>query len=135
MLVIDDEVDIRDAMLALLHSYLVEAAAVSDEAEAAAALAQAAGQGRPYRALLCDYRLARGVDGLDAGQRLQRQFGPDLSLLLITGETAPERLRRVRASGVTVLFKPVSAHALMQALADLPHSAVPAPALASALAG
>jgi hypothetical protein len=38
--------------------------------------------------------------------------------LLITGETAPQRLQQVRDAKVTVLFKPVGASALMQALAD-----------------
>ena len=106
------------AMLALLHSYAVDATAVGDEAHAEAALAQAAGQGRPFEALVCDYRLAGGADGLDAGRRLQRRFGPALPLLLITGETAPERLQRVRDSKVAVLFKPVIAGALMRALVD-----------------
>lgn len=135
VLVLDDEADIREAMRALLHSYAVEVEAVGSEAEAALALAQAGARGQPYQALLCDYRLANGADGLDAGQRLQQRFGPALPLLLITGETAPERLQRVRASKVTVLFKPVSARALMQALADLPQSSVPEPPSVAAASG
>ena len=91
---------------------------LGDEAQAEAVLAEASHQGRPYQALLCDFRLAGGADGLDAGRRLQSRHGPGLALLLITGETAPERLQKVRDSKVTVLFKPVSAGALMQALAD-----------------
>ena len=118
VLIVDDEIDIREAMLVLLRSCSITATAVGDEAQAQAALAQAVAAGRPYEALLCDYRLANGANGLDAGQRLQRRFGPALSLLLITGETAPERLQRVRDSKVPVLFKPVAANTLMQALAD-----------------
>ena len=118
VLVLDDEIQIQDAMLALLRAYAVEALAVGDEAQAEAVLAEASHQGRPYQALLCDFRLAGGADGLDAGRRLQSRHGPGLALLLITGETAPERLQKVRDSKVTVLFKPVSAGALMQALAD-----------------
>lgn len=119
VLVIDDEIYIRAAMLSLLQSYGVDAEAVSDEAEADAALVRAAEQGLPYRALLCDYRLANGVDGLEVGQRLQMRFGPALALLLITGETAPDRLQQLRLSKVAVLFKPVGGRTLMQALADL----------------
>ena len=37
----------------------------------------------------------------------------------MTGETAPDRLQRVADSGLPVLFKPVSAEVLLQALADL----------------
>ncbi len=39
--------------------------------------------------------------------------------MLVTGETSPERLQHVRASGVPVLFKPVNAAALLHALADV----------------
>ena len=127
VLVIDDEIDIREAMLALLRSYAVEAEAVDGEAQAQAELARADGAGRPYDALLCDLRLANGADGLDAGQRLQQPYGTALPLLLITGETAPERLQQVRDSKVPVLFKPVVAAALMQALADLPDLDSPPP--------
>jgi CheY-like chemotaxis protein len=52
------------------------------------------------------------------GQRLQRRFGLAAPLVLVTGETAPERLQRVRASGVPVLFKPVSAATLLRMLGD-----------------
>jgi signal transduction histidine kinase len=118
VLILDDETNVQDAMLALLRSYSVDADAVRDELQAGKALAEAVEQGRPYEALLCDYRLAGGADGLDAGLRLQGRYGPALRLLLVTGETAPERLQRVRDSKVAVLFKPVGAATLMQALAD-----------------
>ena len=39
--------------------------------------------------------------------------------MLVTGETAPERLQRVRASGVPVLFKPVVEESLLRAMAAL----------------
>jgi hypothetical protein len=39
--------------------------------------------------------------------------------LLITGETSPDRLLRVRESGVPVLFKPVVADSLLLAMAEL----------------
>jgi signal transduction histidine kinase len=118
VLVLDDEEHIREAMLALLKVYSVDACAVGDETQAESALAEAAAQGRPFEALLCDFRLAGGADGLDAGRRLQRRYGESLPLLLITGETSPQRLQQVRDAKVTVLFKPVGASALMQALAD-----------------
>ena len=118
VLIIDDEIDIRDAIVALLRVYGVHATAVADEAEAALALTQAATNGQPYEALLCDFRLARGADGLDAGMRLQNQFGPNLALLLITGETAPDKLQRIHDLNIPVIFKPASATTLLQALAE-----------------
>ena len=93
---------------------------MAGEAEAWAVLEQAAQDGSPVEALLCDVRLADGADGLAAAQRLGARFGPGLPVLLITGETAPQRLQQVHACGLRVLFKPVAADALLQALAALP---------------
>jgi CheY-like chemotaxis protein len=56
---------------------------------------------------LCDYRLADGGRRLDAGLRLRQRSGMRIPLLPIIGETAPDRPRRIRQSGVAVLSKPV----------------------------
>ena len=118
VLLLDDEQEIREAMTGLLRSHAVEAQAVGDEASAARALAQARGEGRPFELLLCDYRLADGADGLDAGLRLSRAGDGATPLLLITGETSPDRLLRVRESRVPVLFKPVVANRLLEAMSE-----------------
>jgi CheY-like chemotaxis protein len=119
VLLVDDEAEIREAMSELLRSWSIEVQAVADEAEAEQALARAEVQAQPFDLLMCDYRLAGGNDGLDAGLRLRQRFGTGMPLLLITGETAPERLQRVRASGVAVLFKPVDAGKLFRTLSEL----------------
>ncbi|QCB47835.1 hybrid sensor histidine kinase/response regulator [Hydrogenophaga sp. PAMC20947] len=119
VLLLDDEVDIGDAMAALLSSHGVQLQVVTDEAAAEHAFGQAAQEGRPFAALICDYRLAEGADGLEAAHRLRAAFNPDLPFLLMTGETSPQRLQRVRDTGVTVLFKPVVAQVLLQTLAKL----------------
>lgn len=114
VLLVDDEADIGEAMASLLASHGVALRVARNEAQAQAALAL-----HPVQVLVCDYRLADGVDGLAVGLRLRQRFGPQLPLLMVTGETAPERLQRVADSGLPVLFKPVSAEVLLQALADL----------------
>ncbi|MBD9665661.1 hybrid sensor histidine kinase/response regulator [Variovorax sp. VRV01] len=119
ILLIDDEAEIRVAMTELLSAYSVDVLAVADEAQAAEALASPDAKLHPFAMLLCDYRLAGGEDGLEAGLRLRERFSLEIPLLLITGETSPERLQRARASGMPMLFKPVSAAMLLQAMADL----------------
>jgi CheY-like chemotaxis protein len=119
ILLLDDEVDVGDAMTALLASHGVELQVVTDAAGAEQAFMQAAQRARPFEALVCDYRLAKGADGLEVAHRLRARFKPDLPFLLVTGETSPQRLHRVRDSGVPVLFKPVVAEALVQTLARL----------------
>jgi len=119
VLLIDDEVDIADAVAALLGSSGVALKVVRDEAQATAAFMRAVEQRAPFEVLICDYRLAGGADGLDVGLRLRQRFDPLLPLLLVTGETAPERLQRVRNSGVPVLFKPTPAEQLLATLISL----------------
>jgi CheY-like chemotaxis protein len=92
---------------------------VASETEAVEMLGRPDAQERPFALLMCDYRLSNGDNGLDVGLRLQRRFGLQAPLMLVTGETSPERLQHVRASGVPVLFKPVNAAALLRALADV----------------
>ncbi|MBU7574039.1 MAG: hybrid sensor histidine kinase/response regulator [Hydrogenophaga sp.] len=119
VLLVDDEADITDALSAFLQTWGVASETARDEDGAALALQAAAARQEPFDALLCDYRLAEGADGLAASQRLRARFGQALPVLLITGETAPDRLQRVRDSGVPVLFKPVDPERLLQALALL----------------
>jgi signal transduction histidine kinase len=119
VLMIDDETDIGHAVSALLEAHGSQLQVVRDETAAAAAFIHASQQGQPFQAMLCDYRLADGADGLAAAQRLRTRFHPHLPLLLVTGETAPERLQQLRNSGVPVLFKPVPANILLQALVEL----------------
>jgi signal transduction histidine kinase len=134
VLLIDDEADIAQATGALLAGWGVSLTAVGGEAEAHEALARATTTGPGFDALLCDFRLADGADGLLAAQRLRARHAPGLPLLLITGETSPERLQRVRDAGVPVLYKPVDPERLRRALGELiaPDAAWPGMALPSA---
>jgi CheY-like chemotaxis protein len=128
ILLIDDEAEIREAMTGLLHTHGITVETVCNEAEAIDALAHPGTQAQPFALLLCDYRLSNGDNGLDVGLRLQRRFGLEAPLILVTGETAPERLQRVRDSGVPVLFKPVNAATLLRTLAEVMPQALLAPA-------
>jgi len=122
VLLIDDEAEIGVAVAALLGSCGVAVTVVQDAAGANAAFEQAATNGVPFDCLICDYRLAEGTDGLQVALSLRARFDPDLPVLLVTGETAPERLQRVRDSGVAVLFKPVPGGTLLTALTAIKHT-------------
>ena len=119
ILLLDDESAICQAIEALLGLHGLQVTAVQTEQAAAQALACAAASHTPYQALICDLRLAEGADGLAAARRLQTQSATPLPLLIITGETAPEKLHHVRQSQVAVLYKPVCAEALLSALGRL----------------
>ena len=51
--------------------------------------------------------------------RVREVFGRDIPTLLITGETAPARLRDAHAAGFVILNKPVSPGKLRAAVANL----------------
>ncbi len=119
VLVLDDETDVGLAVAALLSSHGVRVELTQNEQQAHAALTVFQAQQMPFDALLCDFRLGAGIDGLEVVQRLQQASDSPLPVLLVTGETSPLRLQRVREAGVAVLFKPVEAEALLQALITL----------------
>ena len=115
VLVLDDEKDILHAISSLLLQHGIEATCVSTPEQARAAL-QAQDAANPHEVLLCDVRLANGEDGLAFAADLVVRMPLPPQVILITGETAANKLQRLRESGFEVLFKPVSAHLLLDAL-------------------
>jgi CheY-like chemotaxis protein len=85
---------------------------VADSIEEAQALARA----HPPGLVISDYRLRELRTGAEAIAALRAEFGEKLPALLITGDTAPQRLREARATGVPLLHKPVSPNQLYHGL-------------------
>ncbi|MGH6646713.1 ATP-binding protein [Aquabacterium sp.] len=110
MLVIDDETEVRAAMKALLTSRgcRVTLAACTDEAIRLAAE-------DPPDIALVDFRLRAEENGIKAIRKL-RQQQPGLPALLVSGDTAPDRLREAQEEGLLLLHKPVSAENLLHAI-------------------
>lgn len=116
VLVLDDEDDILAAVTSLLGSYGVEVLAAST-CDQALSILQSQGPGRRVEAFLCDLRLGGGVSGLEFAQALRPSHGIEVPTILVTGETGPEALQRVRQSGFPAIFKPVTANRLLEVLA------------------
>ncbi|MFT3811865.1 MAG: ATP-binding protein [Acidovorax sp.] len=112
LLVIDDEEQVRQGMQIVLEGLGCEVVTARDRATAHAA----ADRHRPD-VVLADFRL-RGQDtGIAVIKELRRRW-PGLPALLVSGDTAPERLREADADGLHLLHKPVQPHALIQAIRD-----------------
>ncbi len=62
----------------------------------------------PPDLILCDYRLRDGENGIGAIKRLQSQYAERVPAVLITGDTAADRLQEARESGLILLHKPVA---------------------------
>lgn len=112
VLVVDDEADSRAATATLLAVHGCRVSAAGDLAQAQRLL-----QGEDVDAVIADFRLPGERSGLDFLVAL-RAAAPRLRLLLVTGETAPQRIAMIQASGLPCLFKPVQAALLLQALAE-----------------
>ncbi len=119
VLLLDDELIVARGLQALMGTWGVELLCAVDEASARTVLQQAAQEQRPVELILCDMRLGHGVNGLDVARRLLSTTEPAPPLVMITGETAPQRLRELEDSGLPVLFKPVDPQQLRSTLADL----------------
>ncbi|SFC45813.1 Signal transduction histidine kinase [Polaromonas sp. OV174] len=113
-LVIDDDETVRTAMLHLLRDW-------GCECEAAESIEQAlvlATQQAPDL-VISDYRLREKRTGIEAIAALRALLGNDLPALLITGDTAPDRLREAKASGIALLHKPITPSHLYRALVTI----------------
>ena len=114
LLVVDDDEIVREGMLHLLRDW-------GCECEAAESIEEALTMARlnPPDVVISDYRLREQRTGVEAIAALRALLGAELPALLITGDTAPERLREAQASGVPLLHKPVSPGKLYRKLVEL----------------
>ncbi|MBA5637763.1 hybrid sensor histidine kinase/response regulator [Duganella sp. LX20W] len=111
VLVIDDDAIVRASMQQLLAGWGCDCR-VADGIEPALMLARA---WQPDM-IISDYRLREQRTGAEAIAMLRAQAGAATPALLITGDTAPARLREARASGVPLLHKPTSPEQLYHAM-------------------
>ena len=114
ILVIDDDEAVRAAMLHLLRNWGCECEAV-ESIEEALAMARA----HPPDVIVSDYRLREQRTGAEAIAAVRALLENTLPALLITGDTAPERLREAQASGIPLLHKPVSPSQLYRGLMEV----------------
>ena len=102
---IDDEAAVREGMDALLRQwgYIVTTAGSLEEA-----LRRLEHTVSAPDLIIADYRLRAGATGADAIRSVQAQYGKHTPGILITGDTAPDRILEARASGYELLHKPVA---------------------------
>jgi CheY-like chemotaxis protein/anti-sigma regulatory factor (Ser/Thr protein kinase) len=118
VLVIDDERSVRMGMRVLLEELdcrCVEAGSIAEATE----------QARTARpdVVLADLRLRNGENGIQAIAAIVDVIGPTPALL-ISGDTAPDRLQEANRAGIKLLHKPVPLPLLQAELAALLDSRV-----------
>ena len=116
VLLVDDEPDVRTSLCTYLRQigWTAKGVASGDEAE------QAIAEGFRADVLVVDFRL-RDETGRDVIERL-RERNQVLPVVIVTGDTSPQRLRELAGLAAGVLHKPIDgerlARALVEAVAD-----------------
>ena len=115
VLVVDDETLVREGMRDLLASWGADV----DAADGLVAARRCAvdRQGRSWDLCLCDLRLRDGEDGVETARQLRADH-PAMPIVLVTGDTAPQRIEQATASGLPLLHKPVAAGELAKVIRD-----------------
>ncbi len=120
VLVVDDDAEVREAMVAMLDElgYQVDEARSADDA-----LARLADRRQPaIDILLSDVVMPGRLDGVGLAEEVQRLY-PTIPIVLATGYTT----RLAAASAFRVLAKPFSHQALAETLAEILDSNTPEP--------
>ncbi|MBY6265776.1 hybrid sensor histidine kinase/response regulator [Azospirillum sp. 412522] len=129
ILVVEDDPIQRDAVRLLLESWDYRVM-VADEGESALALfggdkggmppQDGAAPARPVPDLIVsDFRLPGRLTGVQTVATVGERLGRPVPGLILTGDTAPERIREAVATGCRLLHKPVSPEALRHAIAAI----------------
>lgn len=115
IMLIDDEPMGLKGMSLLLQTWGYDVLAAESEEQALEALNRG---GQKPNAILADYRLREGHTGTEAIQHIRARFDTPIPSIIITGDTAPERLREVEDTGLPILHKPVRPPALREVLRE-----------------
>ncbi len=104
VLVLEDDAGSRIALTEVLHSWGCEVIAAASLQEA---LEQWPGHALPD-ALVVDWHLPNGVEGLAAVETLRSAIGCAVPALLVTAEATPDLQARAAAAGLPLLSKPIA---------------------------
>ena len=102
--IVDDERAVVEGMRQLMQQWGFKVISGASAEEVISALADCP---QHPDILICDYRLRAGETGVNAIRSLQSAVGREVPAIIISGDTAPERLREADASGFHLLHKPV----------------------------
>lgn len=116
ILVLDDESTIQLGMKTLLESWGYSVITASNCEEM---LEKIATHPEVPRLIICDYRLREHETGTEVIERLRSEYNDEIPGMLVTGDTAPDRLKEAQDSGFLLLHKPVPNSRLRAAITHL----------------
>ena len=113
ILVVEDDPVQRAGVQMLLEGW---GHAVITAADGAAAVERVRGARRPPDVIVTDFRLPGPMTGVDVVTKVGAVLGRPVPGIILTGDTAPERIREAVATGCRLLHKPFSPDLLRDAL-------------------
>ncbi len=117
VLVMDDQEMIRDAAAAIIQDLGFDVVCVADGRAAISAYQQAAGEGRPFCAVIMDLTVSGGMGGHEALRELLR-FDPTVKAIVSSGYHDDPIMAKFRQHGFQdVIIKPYNQAELSSALA------------------
>jgi hypothetical protein len=69
--------------------------------------------------IISDYRLRGGENGVDAAEAVLALLGMKLPVMIVTGDTAPARLKEATSHGYRLQHKPVVPSDFRRAVAQM----------------
>ncbi|VAW53935.1 Sensory box histidine kinase/response regulator [hydrothermal vent metagenome] len=126
VLVVDDEAEIRESLAELLRGWHCDVVVAASGAEALQALQKHNGSPEINRPdiILADYRLRDDETGAEVVAKINAMYFEQgvvqaIPAVIITGDTAPDRIKEAERSGYKILHKPVPPSALKLLLAEI----------------
>ncbi|HKT72336.1 MAG TPA: hybrid sensor histidine kinase/response regulator [Steroidobacteraceae bacterium] len=116
ILIVDDESAVRESMAALLSRWRCEVVVAGSGPEMVEKLVNVR---RQPDLIVSDFSLRDNETGVQVVERLREEFNAPVPALLITGDTAPQRLREAQASGLHILHKPLNPSRLRALIASV----------------
>ena len=116
MIIIEDNTILRQTLEAVVQDWGFDTIGAATGEEA---LERAAEVGWRFDGVVADHRLGAGLTGLDTAAEISRRAGRAYPTLILTGDTAADRIGEIETSGYAIMHKPIDADALRRKLADL----------------
>lgn len=104
VLVVDDEIAIRESMSLLLESW---GCLPSVHASMDSALEYLSKSGAIPDAMVVDYRLEKNQTGYECIKAIEHHLKRQLPSLIVTGDTSPDRVRELEETGTPFIHKPI----------------------------
>jgi len=113
VVIIDDEKDIVEGMQLVLSSWDCDVIAGTSPEQVFTKLRDA---NKIPDVVISDLRLADNVDGTNVIDAIRDEYNEDFPAILITGDTAPERIVKANQARVTIMYKPIESSDLKQSI-------------------